>query len=95
MYNSHEHDAKVLVSLALEETLLEIGKTLFNEITERLQKEYNCKLSDCFEYPEYLKIILKDYFGDEYDEIFDLIKEKLVEFEYRKPIQEFLTAMRK
>jgi len=95
MTNFHEYDRKALVSLAVEETLLEMNKMLFDKVSERLQKEYNCKLSDCLEYPEYLRIVLKDYSSDAYDVILNSIKEKLVEHEHKKSIQEFLTVMRR
>jgi Cys-tRNA synthase (O-phospho-L-seryl-tRNA:Cys-tRNA synthase) len=48
--------------------------------------------SDCLENPDYLKIVLQDYFGDAYAIILDLIKSRLEEIE-KPPIQQFLKVL--
>jgi len=85
-------ERKKQVALAVEDTLLEMGQMVKDAVSHRLQKEYNCQLCDCIECPEYLRIILKEYFGDAYDVLLDSIKDKLGEAELI-PIQQFITVM--
>jgi len=42
---------KALVVLAIEKTLLDIGKLVYDKVIDRLGKKYNCYIPDCFEKP--------------------------------------------
>lgn len=85
---------KALVSLAIEQTLLEIGgEKMLDEVSNIMLEEYNCGIPDCFEHPEYLNKVLKNLFGNSYYTIVQSIKKQLDEFSYQEPIAEFLTAM--
>lgn len=83
---------KKQVSQAIENTLLELGKLMRDTVSERLKRDYNCQFSDCLEHPDYLKIVLLDYFGGAYEVILDLIKSRLEEIE-KPPIQQFLKVL--
>ncbi len=85
---------KALVSTSIEKVLLDIGKPILEEVTGRLYKNYNCYLPDCYEHPEYLKIILQDLFGNVHLHIIKLINKELEEFSNQKPIEEFLCVIR-
>lgn len=95
------HDAednqlrKTQVTEAVEKTLLEIGQLMLDKVSERLEKDYNCQLSGCLENPEYLKLVLEDYFGDAYDVILDSLKDKLEKIESKTQVQQFLKVMAK
>jgi len=84
---------KALVILAIEKTLLGIGKPVYDKVTERLYKKYHCYTTDCFEKPEYLKAVLKELYGKSYNEIINSIREELEEFIYNKKIETFLQVL--
>ena len=84
---------KEQVSQAVEDMLLELGELMRDKVSERLKRDYNCQFSDCLENPDYLKIILLDYFGDAYEIILDLIKRRLEEIEFKPPVQQFLKVL--
>ena len=63
---------KALVALVIQEALLEVSKVMFELVFERLGKDYNCYISDCYNHPEYLKDILKD-FDDEFYELSNFV----------------------
>ena len=84
---------KVLVSLAIEKALLELGIASLEEVNNRLFDYYDCEISDCFEKPEYLKKVLKDLYGNSYTVILESIKKYLEKFDYQIPIQTFLKAI--
>ncbi|MBI1828456.1 MAG: hypothetical protein HY222_03490 [Thaumarchaeota archaeon] len=85
---------KALVTLSIEESLLEIGGTkLFNEALRILYETYHCYLVDCYEHPEYLKIIFNELDRGECSVIIESINEKLQEFSYYKPIDQFLVRI--
>ena len=84
---------KGLVALAIEQTLICMGKPVLEEVTRRLLKEYKCYVPDCYEHPEYLKKILGDLYGFAYSTITDSIKNKLSEFSNKESIAQFITVM--
>src|SRR6267143_6866655 len=86
---------KSLVSLAIEQTLIEIGGHTLETVTRRLFEKYHCYLPDCYETPEYLKEILKELFEDSYSEIIGSIKTRLDEFSSEVHIAEFLLQLTK
>ena len=84
---------KALVTLVIQEALMEVSKVMFELIFERLRKDYNCYISDCYNHPEYLKDILKDFDDEFYELIVNKIAKKLEKISYQKPIKEFLTIL--
>jgi hypothetical protein len=86
---------KALVALAVERTLIDIGKPAFDEVTSRLFRDYHCYIPDCYEHPEYLKKVLKDIYGNSYLTIVESIKKDLEEFIYKISIEEFVTVITK
>ena len=84
---------KGLVALAIEQTLIGMGKPVLEEVTRRLLKEYKCYVPDCYEHPEYLKKILGDLYGSAHSTITDSIQNKLSEFRNKESIAQFITVM--
>ena len=85
---------KALVTLSIEQSLLEIGGSrLLNEVTRILYEKNQCYLSDCFDNPGNLRKV-----WDELDEgtgnvIVDLIGEKLADSSQQKSIGTFLSSL--
>jgi len=88
--NDNDVVYKALAMLAIEKTLLTIGKSTYDKVIDMLYKNYHCYLSDCFEHPEYLSEILKKLYGNSHIEIIKSINRKLEEFSYKEPMERFL-----
>ncbi|MEX0765106.1 MAG: hypothetical protein WD033_08080 [Nitrosopumilaceae archaeon] len=85
--------SKALVTLAIEKTLLTMGKPVLDEVAHRLFANYKCFIPDCHEHPEYLKSVLKELYGNCYNNIVKSIKKNLEEFATKKSIEHFLTVI--
>ncbi len=92
MFNDDEM-LKELIALSIEHALLKMGTPELELVKSRLKKEYNCELADSLKYPEYLKIILNELFGNAYEDIIKSIKNRLKRTSMDKPIVQFLTVM--
>ncbi len=84
---------KVLATLAIEKTLLGMGEAVYDKVAGELYEKYHFYIPDCFEKPEYLKTVLKDLYGESYNEIINSIKRELDEFVYNKKIETFLQVL--
>ena len=91
--DSEQHMKKTLVTLALKNTLLELGVQEFDKVISLLRKDFNSSLEDCYENPEYLKQILKDLFGDSYPDILSSLSENMKEISSQQDIKDFLQVL--
>jgi len=57
----------------VELVLMKRGNADYILIQARLDALYNCEVNDCIDRPEYLGIVLKDVYGDEYESVLDEI----------------------
>jgi hypothetical protein len=81
---------KALVTLAIEQALIEFNNASFEIVTSKLLSDFECYLLDCYKNPEYLKKTLVDLYGDSYNIIVESIKQHLGEYVTRKGISKFL-----
>ena len=86
---------KTLVSFAIENTLLTIGRGTFATAVNQLGSTYKSSLLDCLEHPQYLREVLKRHGEDVYKASINSIKTKLHEFSMDKEIAEFLHEISK
>ena len=86
---------KALLSFAVENTLLKIGRPEYEKVISKLEKEYHCYIPDCHENPEFLKRVLQDIYGNSYDAILDEIRTELGEFASQKYFEDFLQALQR
>lgn len=84
---------KALVGLAIEKALLDVGGPVLDQVTRKLETEYDCYIFDCYNNPEMLHRVLKDLYGNSYKTIVDSIKKNLDEFAYQEPIGRFLSVI--
>ena len=84
---------KALVTVTIEKILLDMGKTVYDKVIEKLNKNYNCYLTDCYENPEYLSKLLNELFGNASRSITKSIAEHLTEFETKESISRFVKVM--
>ncbi len=81
---------KVLVGLAIEAILIEMGDPVYEKVTNLLYQQYKCQPIDCHDHPEYLNQVLKTLFGSSGKVIVKKIEKELEEFVSRKSINNFL-----
>ena len=87
---------KALVSLALEESLMEIGgNKLLHDVFRILYEKFQCYLPDCYDHPEYLRGVFTEIDSGTCDVFIESLNEKLEEYSYQKPIGEFLIKISK
>jgi two-component system chemotaxis response regulator CheY/two-component system response regulator (stage 0 sporulation protein A) len=92
--DSEQHMKKTMVTLALKNTLLQLGVQELDKVVDILQKDYNCTLEDCYEYPQYLKQVLQDLFGNSYrDYILNSLTENMKDVMSQQSIKEFLQEL--
>lgn len=91
--DSENQMKKTMVTLAIKNTLLELGIQEYDKVTSLLQKEHNCTLEDCFENPEYLRNILKELFGDSYPDILGSLSENMKSISSHQSIKEFMQVL--
>lgn len=85
---------KALVTLAIEQSLIEFSDTILEVVQNRLKRDCDAYLPDCYEHPEYLIAILKELFGESHKTILNSIQKHLDEFSHQEPIQEFLLKIK-
>ena len=91
--DSENQMKKTMVTLALKNTLLELGIQEYDKVVSLLQKDYTCTLEDCYENPEYLRNILKDLFGESYPDILNSLSENMKEISSQQSVKDFLQVL--
>jgi len=91
--DSENQMKKTMVTLALKNTLLELGIQEYDKIVSLLQKDYSCTLEDCYENPEYLRNILKDLFGDSYPDILNSLSENMKDILSQQSVKDFFQIL--
>ncbi len=91
--DSENQMKRTMVTLALKNTLLELGLEEYDKVVAMLQKDYNSTLEDCFENPEHLRTILKDLFGESYPDILNSLSENMKNITTQKSVKEFLEIL--
>lgn len=91
--DSENQMKKTMVTLALKNTLLELGIQEYDKVVSLLQKDYSCTLEDCFENPEYLKNILKNLFGESYPDILNSLSNNMKSIISQQSVKDFLQSL--
>ena len=89
-----DNNLKALVALSIEVVLMRTSGPQYFSVLARLARDYECKIADCFEHPEYLKDVLKNVYDDSYGKILDDLEADLGEITSEKEIKDFLNALR-
>lgn len=91
---NHTNMKRDLITVAVEYALLQMGPPELEKVETRLQNDYNCKIGDCLEHPEYLKRILCDLFGNCYQDILDSIEQVIKDANIDNQVDEFVMVLR-
>ena len=84
---------RALLALAVENTLLKMGKPEYEKVISKLENDYNCYIPDCHENPEFLKRVIQDIYGNAYDDIINEIRTELGEFASQKYFDDFIKVL--
>lgn len=84
---------KSLVLLAIEKTLLDFNVLTYDLVIRRLEENYHCGLSDCYERPYYLQHVLHELFGNGSNTIMKNIIKYLDEFSNQEQIKRFIDVI--
>ena len=88
-----ENMQKTMITLALKNTLLELGHDELDKVTTILQKDHNMTLDDCYENPDELKLVLQDLFGESYDDILKSFKENMKSISSHNSTKHFISNL--
>lgn len=89
-----DNNLKALVAISIEVVLMRTNGPQYFLALTRLERDYECKITDCFEHPEYLKNVLKDIYENSYGKILDDLEAELGEIASEKEIRDFLNVLR-
>ncbi len=70
------------------------GGPQYQQVLAGLERDYECKIFDCYEHPEYLKAVLQDVYSNDYQTVVDDLIVELDEMATQKEIEEFLKLLR-
>jgi hypothetical protein len=82
-----------MTALAINKSLKDIGWHAYEEVCNKLQQYYKCTISDCFDHPQYLRIVLAELYGDASQEIIKSIHNNLGEEANNISTECFLDAL--
>ena len=68
---------RTALALAIDVALMRRGGDRYYHFVFKLRNSYNCEIIDCYDKPQYLKNVLKEVYGNEYDSIVKDIKLEL------------------
>ncbi|MDE1829158.1 MAG: hypothetical protein KGI25_02430, partial [Thaumarchaeota archaeon] len=77
----------------IELTLMRSGNTNYNAVICKLDALYDAGLEDCYDHPDYLRIILKEVYKDNYQAIVNEIKMCLDDLLQVEDIANFINVM--
>lgn len=89
-----ERNKLALIS-CIELTLMRSGNTNYQLILSKLDALYDAGITDCYDHPDYLRIILKEVYEDNYRSIVNEIKMCLDDLIVEKDIAAFMEVMEK
>lgn len=70
----NENPYKAVVAISVEIVLMRKGGPQYQLALARLERDYGCKIFDCFDHPQYLKSVLQDVYGKDYSDLIEKIE---------------------
>lgn len=85
---------KFAIMLAIEKSLVKMGRPELKRVEDRLLLEFNCTFEDCVSNPTPLKKVLHELFGTSYEDIYASIHNALSDTGMDEDIKQFLLVMK-
>jgi hypothetical protein len=85
--------SRASLALSIEIVLMRKGISQYHQILAKLENYYECKILDCFEHPEYLKVVISEVHPNDYQNIIHDFRAELDETALQKEIAEFLKLL--
>lgn len=86
---------RTALALAIEVVLMRKGGDQYYHFVFKLRNLYKCEIIDCYDKPQYLKSVLKEVYGNEYNSIVEDIKLELDDSAKEEGIAAFLSVLEK
>lgn len=90
--NLDEHEIKLIS--CIEVVLMRRGNVNYNLVLAKLDSLYNCKITDCYDKPEYLKTVLREVYEGDYNSIITEIRLELGDLDTEE-IGDFMNILSK
>ena len=84
------HVYRELVGTVVDHALLAIDSQDLNRVNQMLQERYEISTDDVLEYPEHLKSVLMEIYGDSYFAVLDKMKMLFEKASSENSISEFI-----
>lgn len=88
-----ENMQKTMITLALKNTLLELGRDELDKVISILQQDYDLTLDDCYDNPEDLKQVLQDLFGESYGDVLQSLRANMKEMSSHNSTKHFISNL--
>lgn len=85
---------KFVIMLAIEKSLLKMGRPELKKVEDTLLLEHNCTFEDCVSNPTPLKKVLSELFGNCYEDIYHSMNAVLKDTSMDEDIKQFLQIMK-
>lgn len=95
IYLQNEDSHRELVQAIVEHAILNMGVPELEKIKEMLMKKYNLTTADALDYPECVKEILQDLFGNSYQAILNTMYMAFDQAMQEESIRKFMIVMEK
>ncbi|TRZ79186.1 MAG: hypothetical protein D4R90_04455 [Nitrosopumilales archaeon] len=79
---SINEDDKIAFVTCIEVVLMKRGDVNHKLVLAKLSARYYCGIDKCLEHPEYLKDVMKEVYGDDYNSVVDAISLEIDKLEY-------------
>lgn len=79
---------------SVENALYSHNHLVYERVLERLENDFGCSLQDCYQYPEYLKLIIQDLCGSSYQHVLENIIDELSNFDSDKTFFRIITKLK-
>ncbi|MEX0657028.1 MAG: hypothetical protein WD154_05740 [Nitrosopumilaceae archaeon] len=84
---------RITMALCIEVVLMRRSGEAYYHVLSKLRSLYDCEIGDCYDKPQYLKNVLKDVYGNDYESIVKEIKLELGDSINNKGIAAFLEIL--
>jgi hypothetical protein len=85
-----------MITLSFEVVLMKRGYQLYRSVLSKLEQDYGIRVFDCTVQPNYIKTVLKEVLGKNYENLIDDLEDELgVLSVENEAVRDFLLTLRK